>query len=124
VSPAPRLADLAMSMAATVSPTPIAPSPESFETANLRGACRTLLPTRVAPATEQPSTQRSATVHPRFEMAARIEAKNLVAVMRLNVDFLGSLLGPELPSGAREALREIHVTIDRLERRFGSARTR
>ncbi len=72
-------------------------------------------------ATEPPTTQRSATTHPRFDAAARHEATNLLAVMRLNVDFLESLLREHASALAVSAVDDLHQTIDRLERRLGGA---
>jgi len=68
---------------------------------------------------ESPVTQRSATVQPRLEAIARHEAKDLVAIMRLNVQFLGSLVenGSAL---AVEAMDDLNRTLDRLENRIGS----
>jgi hypothetical protein len=123
MSAALRLVDLAMSMAPTVSPAPLTSAHPSLPPPTGPSSCRTLLPTSATRATELPSTQRSATVHPRAELAARLEAKNLIAVMRLNVDFLASLLGEGLEPCARDAVRDLHTTIDRLEHRFVSSRT-
>jgi len=72
--------------------------------------------------TESPSTQRSATVHPRVETAARHEAQNLLAVMRMNADFLAVLLADSPSTVAREALDELQSGIARLEARFASSR--
>ena len=118
MSAALRLVDLAMSMAPTIAPQRLEASRPTFRPTIVPSLCPTLLPARRV--SEAPSTQRSATVHPRLELAARIEAKNMLSVMRLNVDFLESLLGAELPAHARDAVREIHTTIDRLEQRFES----
>ena len=95
MSRALRLVDVAPSSRATVIPT-------------LTGSC----------ATEPPATQRSATVHPRFEAATRHEAANLLAVMRLNLDFLQSLLQGQASGLAAGAVADLHQTIDRLERRL------
>lgn len=124
MSAALRLVDLAMSMAPTVSPAPLAPARQTFRPTLVPSSCPTLLPTSAARPTELPSTQRSATVHPRFEMAARLETKNTLAMMRLNVGLLESLLGDDLPPCARDAVRDLHTSIDRLEQRFGSPRPR
>ncbi|MDB5219519.1 MAG: hypothetical protein JWO86_7446 [Myxococcaceae bacterium] len=75
-------------------------------------------------ATEPPSTQRSATVHPRFETASRQEATNLLCVMRLNVDFLQSLLHGQAAMLATTALADLNETIDRLEHRLGASARR
>ncbi len=64
-----------------------------------------------------PMTQRSATLHPRGSGPTQIEAYNQLALMRMNVDFLVSLLGDGGPSPALEALDDLHRIIDRLERR-------
>jgi hypothetical protein len=72
--------------------------------------------------TEAPTTQRSATVHPRVETAARQEAQNLLAVMRMNAEFLAALLADSPSTVAREALDELQSGIARLEARFSSAR--
>lgn len=119
-----RLVDLAMSMAPTVSPAPLTSTYSTLPPQASPTSRRTLLPTSAIRSTELPSTQRSATVHPRAELAARLEAKNLMAVLRLNVDFLESLLGDEPPPCARDAVRDLHTTIDRLEHRLVSPRTR
>jgi hypothetical protein len=123
VSAAVRLVDLAMSMAQTVSPAPLR-HPEYPPSRPPPASRPTLLPTSATRATEGPSTQRSATVHPRLELAARLEAMNVLTVMRMNVDFLESLLGDDLPSCGRDAVHDLHTSIDRLEQRFGSPRTR
>jgi len=72
--------------------------------------------------TESPTTQRSATVHPRVETAARQEAQNLLAVMRMNAQFLADLLADSPSTVAREALEELQSGIARLEARFSSSR--
>lgn len=69
-------------------------------------------------ATEPPPTQRSATVYPRFEAATRNEAMNLLAVMRLNLDFLRAQLDGQASSLATTALVDLHQAIDRLELRL------
>ncbi len=71
-------------------------------------------------ATEPPPTQRCVTSHPRFETAARHEATNLVAVMRLNLDFVQTLLHGSSAGLAVGAISDLHQTIDRLERLLGS----
>ncbi|MDB4941431.1 MAG: hypothetical protein JWP97_965 [Labilithrix sp.] len=65
-----------------------------------------------------PPTQRSAHLDPRVEAAARAEAYSLLAVMRMNADFLGTLIGGSDSMVAREALGDLQRGIDRLERRF------
>lgn len=88
--------------------------------------CPTLVPrARVSqrpPAndTVPPMTQRSATLHPRGSGATQLEAYNLLAVMRMNVEFINTLLGDEAPTAALEALDDLQRTIDRLERRCAS----
>jgi hypothetical protein len=69
--------------------------------------------------TEPPVTQRSATVHPRFEAVARQDAKNLVAIMRQSVQVLGALVD-ERSTLAGDAMADIRRTLDRLENRIGS----
>jgi len=69
-------------------------------------------------ATEPPATQRSATVYPRFETATRHEAMNLLAVMRLNLDFLRAQLDGQGSSLATTALVDLNQAIDRLELRL------
>lgn len=111
----------------------------SFTSSSMRPSMRpTLVPTffpssraTVIPnltgsfATEPPSTQRSATVHPRRETASRQEATNLLCVMRLNLDFLQSLLHGQSSALAATTLADLNETIDRLEERLGaSASTR
>ncbi len=71
-------------------------------------------------ATEPPPTQRCVTSHPRYETAARHEATNLLAVMRLNLDFLQTLLHGESAGLAASAISDLHQTVDRLERGLGS----
>jgi hypothetical protein len=75
----------------------------------------------IAPATEPPTTQRSATVHPRLETAARGEAQNLLAVMRLNAEFLSELLVETASPLALDALEDLRRGIERLEQRFASS---
>lgn len=70
-----------------------------------------------------PPTQRSATIPTRAEAAARQEAYNLLAVMRMNADFLQSLIEGGGSPVAREALEDLHRGIDRLERRFALSKT-
>ena len=68
--------------------------------------------------TEAPPTQRSATIHPLFDDAARQDAQNLLAVMRVNIEFLAATLHDETSPLAIDALVDIHESITRLERRF------
>ena len=68
---------------------------------------------------EPPATQRSATVHPRFEATARHDMKNLIALMRLKLTFLELLHTSSSPL-ALDALADLHHSIDRLERRCTS----
>jgi hypothetical protein len=71
--------------------------------------------------TQPPLTQRSATVLPRGAGGGtQLEAYNLLAVMRLNVDFLESLLANGAPVDALEAFADLHRSIDRLELRCAS----
>ena len=88
--------------------------------------CPTLVPRARAsqrpatPGTIPPMTQRSATLaslHPRGSAATQLEAYNLLAIMRMNVEFLVSLLGNGAEPVALEALEDLRRTIDRLERR-------
>lgn len=72
-------------------------------------------------ASEPPTTQRSATVHPRFEAEARADAMNLIAVLRMNADFLGTLLRGNATPLALATLEELYVGIDRLEDRVVSS---
>lgn len=74
-----------------------------------------------ARATEPPTTQRSATVHPRLEAAARADAMNLLAVLRMNADFLGSLLRGNATPMALATLEELYMGIDRLEDRVAGS---
>ena len=71
--------------------------------------------------TETPSTQRSATVHPRFEAAARQEAQSVLASMRLNADFLIAILYDNASPIALDALEDLRRGIHRLEQRFASS---
>lgn len=69
-------------------------------------------------------TQRSATLaslRPRGPNAAQLEAYNLLALMRMNVEFLESALGSGAEPVVHEALHDLHRTIDRLERRCAAA---
>jgi hypothetical protein len=107
----------------------------SFARSSMRPSMRpTLVPTFVSSsrptvipnltgsfATEPPSTQRSATVHPRHETASRQEATNLLCVMRLNLDFLQSLLHGQSSALAATTLADLNETIDRLEERLGAS---
>jgi hypothetical protein len=67
-------------------------------------------------------TQRSATLAslhppPRGSAATQLEAYNLLAIMRMNVEFLVTRLQNGGDPTALEALADLHRTIDRLERR-------
>lgn len=86
-------------------------------------SCPTMRPISATAArpTEAPSTQRSATVHPRFQAAARQEAQTLLSVMRLNADFLRVLLNGAASATAIDTLEELQRGIDRLEQRFASS---
>lgn len=87
--------------------------------------CPTLLPRALGtqrPANDesfetQPMTQRSATLAPRGFGPAQHETYNALAVMRMNVEFLESILGNGAPEVAHEAFHDLHRSIDRLERR-------
>ena len=68
---------------------------------------------------EPPATQRSASIHPRFEAVARQEAKHLVAIMRQSVQVLRELVD-DGSTVAVDAMDDIHRTLDRLEHRIGS----
>ena len=95
--------------------------------------CPTLVPrarvsqgpsTPEAPGTIPPVTQRSATLaslRPRVSCATQLEAYDLLAVMRMNVEFLVSVLGNRAEPVALEALEDLRRTIDRLERRCAAA---
>ena len=71
--------------------------------------------------TEAPTTQRSASNQPRLEAVARIEARNILGIMRCNVSFLESLLRGNAPLDALAALEDLHQGLDRLEDRFASS---
>lgn len=75
----------------------------------------TSYPTRI---TEAPSTQRSATVHPRLEAAARHEVQTVLASMRLNADFLTAILYDNTSAVALDALADLERGIQRLEERL------
>lgn len=70
-----------------------------------------------------PPTQRSASLEPRAEAAARAEAYNLLAVMRMNADFLSTLIDGNDGTVAQEALADLQRGIDRLERRFALSKS-
>lgn len=72
--------------------------------------------------TEPPTTQRSATAHPRLD-ADHGETRHIVAVMRMNLDFLASLDHGGSPL-ARGAVQDIQHNLERLERRFAVAARR
>jgi hypothetical protein len=123
VSAALRLVELTRSTAPTLSPASLATARPSFRPSMrptlVPSSRATVIPSLTGSfATVPPSTQRSATVHPRFEAVARHEVSNLVAVLRANVEFLASLLSGAPPAMAASALDDLHETIDRLERRF------
>lgn len=120
------LAALNRSTAPTMSPASLASARPSFRPSmrpTLVPTSRaTVLPTLTgSSATEPPLTQRSASVQPRFDAAARHEITNLISVVRMNVDFLESLLHRETAPMALSALDDIHQTIDRLERVLAGA---
>lgn len=77
-------------------------------------------PVYVVRETEPPMTKRSASSTAlSFDEIGANEAKNLLAVMRLNVDFLESLLEEgQVSSLALAALADIDQSIRRLENRF------
>jgi hypothetical protein len=103
-------------------------SPASLATPR-SSMCPTLVPRARAsqrPAGESlgtipPMTQRSATSQPRGSGATQLEAFNLLAIMRLNVEFLESLVGDDAPAVAFEAFDDLHRAIDRLERGCATA---
>ena len=72
---------------------------------------------------ESPPTQRSASIPARADAAARAEAYSLLAVMRMNADFLTTLIEGGASPVAREALEDLQRGIDRLERRFALSKT-
>lgn len=79
----------------------------------------TVIPTHTrSSTTEPPATQRSATVYPRFEAATRHEAMNLLAVMRLNLDFLRGQMEGHGSLLAATALIDLQQAIDGLELRL------
>jgi hypothetical protein len=67
--------------------------------------------------THPPMTQRSATLSPRGFGPAQHDTYDALAIMRMNVEFLESLLGIGAPAVAHEAFHDLHRSIDRLERR-------
>ena len=107
-------------------------SPASLATPR-SSMCPTLVPrarvsqgpsTPEAPGTIPPVTQRSATLaslRPRGSSVSQLEAYNLLAVMRMNVEFLVDVLGDGAAPVALEALEDLRRTIDRLERRCATA---
>jgi hypothetical protein len=118
-----------MSMAPTLSPGPLVSAGQTlgpaFRPTLAPAACPTLLPTRAARLTETPSTQRSATTHPRLELATtRMEARSLVDELRATLGHLEALLGDALPPGAHEAVRDLHSTLEYLDRRVALPRSR
>ena len=72
---------------------------------------------------DSPPTQRSASIPTRADVAARQEAYSLLAVMRMNADFLSTLIEGGGSPVAREALEDLQRGIDRLERRFALSKT-
>lgn len=67
---------------------------------------------------EAPSTQRCATVQTSAPKALSRDARNLLTVARLNVEFLAAQLHGQLPKSALEALEDLHESIERLERKY------
>jgi hypothetical protein len=127
MSCAPRLVDVSISNAPSSSPAPVStlyPTTGYAMRASRRPTFAPTSRTTVIPmrtgsfATEPPATQRSATVHPRFEAAARQEATNLLAILRLNLDFLQSLLQGPASALAVTALSDLHQAVDCLEQRL------
>lgn len=112
------------SLAPTMSPAPMVhrttarpsrrPTPVPSSRATLHPSCLRRL-------TDAPTTQRSATSDTRLDAAARLDARNLLAVVRLNVKLLESLLQDHPSPLAVEAVLDICASIDRLERRFGAS---
>jgi hypothetical protein len=125
MSAALRIVELARSTTPTMSPASLAAARPSFRPSMrptlVPSSRATVSPTLTASfGTLPPSTQRSATCHPRFEAVARHEVTNLLCVLRANVEFLESLLRGEPSAMAASALVDLHETIDRLERRFAT----
>jgi hypothetical protein len=125
MSAALRFVEWTRSTAPTMSPPVLSSARTSFHP-SLRP---TLVPssrTTISPtltgsaATLPPSTQRSATVHPRFAASARHDVVNLLAVLRSNVGFLESLLHGQPSPTTASAVDELYETIDRLERRVAA----
>lgn len=127
-----RLVDLAMSMAPTMSPSPLStrrptyrPSQRPSMRPSLRptmvpGSRATLIPGSHTSArhTDVPSTKRSATVFPRFDAATLQGARRLIAALELNVSFLESVLRVDSSPLALAALADIRQDIGELETRF------
>lgn len=136
MSPALRLVEVEISTAPETSPAPVStlyptlgsarPSMRASKRPTFSPSSRaTVVPTLTGSfATDPPTTQRSATVHPRFEAAARQEATNLLAVMRLNLDFVQSLLEGEALDLSVGALADLHQAIDRLQCRLAAPGSR
>ena len=125
MSAALRLVDLDRSMAVTMSPTSLPssrPMPRFSSRPTLVPSSRAFAPSARAStfdrATEPPTTQRSATTHPRLDAGARHDAKELLAVMRMNVAFLESLLDGCSSPLVLDAIADLHHSIDRLQHRF------
>jgi hypothetical protein len=78
----------------------------------------TMYPSRLVRISESPPTQRSAGIHPLFEAAAQLDAKNLLAVTRMNAEFLVSLLHDHTSPLAIDALQDLLESVEKLERRF------
>jgi hypothetical protein len=125
MSAALRIVELTRSTAPTMSPASLATARPSFRPSMrptlVPSSRATVIPTLTGSCgTLPPSTQRSATVHPRFEAVARHEVTNLLCILRANVEFLESLLRGEPSNMAASALDDLHATIDRLEGRFAA----
>ena len=125
-----RLVDVSISNAPESSPAPLSTMIPTLAYTTLASIRPTLSPSTRATvrpaltgsaATEPPPTQRCVTSHPRIETAARHEATNLIAVMRLNLDFVQTLLHGSAAGLAVSAVSDLHQTIDRLERLLGAA---
>lgn len=68
--------------------------------------------------TELPATQRSADAPSQVVVEPRTEVQKMLSVMKLNAEFLRSLVTTGMPSSAQEALRDLEQDIERLEKLF------